>query len=168
MSNTSQPTNNEEVVIFIDAYNLLYRAFHATKNNLLTTPDGTPTNALFTTLKTLLHMQKVYKNNIRFGLAVFDGGGGSEFRKALYPDYKAHRSPMPDELKVQLPFAKELFEIMGWKTIQPSKDEADDFIATLASKSSKKFKTEIHSSDKDFYALVSDNLVVVDGKNQLG
>lgn len=161
--NTQVPeTNPEQLVVFIDAYNMLYRAYHATTP--LFSPDGTPTNVIFTQLKSLLHLQKVYKNNVRFGLAVFDGGGGSKFRKELYPEYKLTRSEMPEDLKVQIPIARELFEIMGWKTMLPINEEADDVIGTLACKSSKKFKTEILSSDKDFYPLVNENLVIVDGK----
>lgn len=160
-----QENNQENLgdVVFIDAYNLMYRAYHATP--ALSAPDGTPTNAIYTLLKILLSIQKTHKNNIRFGMAVFDGSNNN-FRKELDPEYKANRSEMPEDLKLQIPYIEELFEIMGWKCIKPTEVEADDWIASVACRSSKKFKTYIYSSDKDFYAIVGDNLSVVDGKEK--
>lgn len=152
------------VCVIIDAYNSMYKNFHGTRP--LNAPDGTPTNAIFTTLKTLLALQKKHQSNLRYGVAVFDGGGGSLFRKELYPEYKAHRKEMPEELAIQIPYLEELYDILGWKQMRSPFDEADDIIATIATRAGLVMKTEIHSSDKDFYALVNDTISVIDSKTQ--
>lgn len=152
-------------VILLDCYNLMYRAYHGTEP--LSAPDGTPTHAVYTMLRILLSIEKKHgKDNIRFGFAVFDGGGNN-FRKELDADYKAGRKEMPDDLKPQLPLIKDLCEILGWKVNMPEGVEADDWIGAVATRSSKKFKTYIYSSDKDFYALVDENLNIVDGKSKM-
>lgn len=153
------------VCVLIDAYNSMYKNFHGTK--MLNAPDGTPTNAIFTTLRSLLAIQGRLKDQLRYGVAVFEGKGGSQFRKEIFPEYKAQRKEMPEELRVQIPYILELYDILGWKTIHPEQDEADDVIATLAARSGKVMKTEIHSSDKDFYDMVEGNIVVVDSKAKI-
>lgn len=152
-------------VIILDSYNLMYRSYHATKP--LSAPDGTPTNAVFTMLRILLSVEKAHgKNNIRFGFAVFDGGGNN-FRKEIDSEYKANRKEMPDDLKPQVPLIKELCTILGWKVFTPEGVEADDWAGSVALRASKKFKTYIYSSDKDFYAIVDENIKVVDGKSKI-
>lgn len=152
-------------VIFLDCYNLMYRAYHGTEP--LSAPDGTPTNAIFTMLRILLAIEKTHgKDNMRFGFAVFDGGGDN-FRKEISDVYKEGRKEMPDDLKAQIPYVEELLHILGWKTVQPKGVEADDWIASVATRSSKKFMTYIYSSDKDFYAIVDSTLKIVDGKAKI-
>lgn len=152
-------------VIFLDVYNLMYRAYHGTEP--LSASDGTPTNAVYTMLRILLAIEKTHgKDNMRFGFAVFDGGGDN-FRKEISEVYKEGRKEMPEDLKIQIPYIKQLLEILGWKVVQPVGVEADDWIATMATRSSRKLMTYVYSSDKDFYALVSSSLKVVDGKAKL-
>lgn len=157
----NQETNyrEEQDVVFIDAYNLIYRAFHGNQSKL-TNADGLPTNAIYTITTMLFKLRKQF-TNIVHAVAVFDGGGN--FRKELDAEYKANRKPMPDELKVQMPYIKEVFEILGWPIIQAENVEADDVIATLAKRSAAKgFNTYIVSGDKDFRSIVTHNLNVVD------
>ncbi len=149
-------------VILIDCYNAMYRAYHGTEP--LSAPDGTPTNAIFTVLRMLLSIEKEHgRDNMRFGFAVFDGGGNN-FRNEIDPEYKAGRKEMPEELKAQVPYIKELYDIMGWNVVTPEGVEADDWIGAVAQRSSKRYMTYVYSGDKDFYALASETLKVVDGK----
>lgn len=151
---------NGKDVVFIDAYNLIYRAFHGTPGNFKAL-DGTPTNAIFTVARMLNNLPERF-NNITFALAVFDGAGGSDIRKELDPNYKATRKEMPEELKQQMPYIKKTFELLGWPILQAVDGEADDVIGTLAKRSAAKgFNTYIVSSDKDFFSIVTENLNVL-------
>lgn len=151
--------NAERDVVFIDAYNLIYRAYYGNQRPL-TSPSGLPTNALYTVTRMLINLRASFPN-IAYALAVFDGGGN--FRTELDAEYKANRKEMPEDLKVQMPYLKDLFKILGWPIYQAENVEADDVIGTLASRAAAKgFRTHIISSDKDFRQIVTDNLHVVD------
>lgn len=157
--NQEQNYNEAKDVVFIDAYNIIYRAFHGNQSKL-TNPEGLPTNAIYTVACMLLKLRKQF-TNIAHALAVFDGGGN--FRKELDAEYKANRKPMPEELKLQMPFLKELFPILGWPIMQAENVEADDVIATLAKRAAAKgFNAYIVSSDKDFRSIITKNLNVID------
>lgn len=146
-------------VVFLDAYNLIYRAYHGNQGNL-TNSEGLPTNAIYTTVKMLKKIPNQF-NNLAYCVAVFDGG--KNFREELDANYKANRKPMPDDLKVQMPHIKEAFDILGWPSIKADNVEADDVIGTLALRASKaNYNTYIISGDKDFRQIVSDNLHVLD------
>lgn len=151
--------NSNKDVVFVDAYNLIYRAFHGNQSNL-TNANGLPTNAIFTTVKMLQKIPKNF-NNLAYCVAVFDGG--KNFREELDENYKANRKPMPEELRAQMPYIKLAFDILGWPTIQAENVEADDVIGTLANRAAKAgFNTYIISGDKDFRQIVKDNLFVWD------
>lgn len=146
-------------VVFVDAYNLIYRAFHGNQNKL-TNAEGIPTNAIYTVSRMLLKLPEQF-NDLAYAVAVFDGGGN--FRKELDPEYKANRKEMPEELKLQMPYIKQVFELLGWPTIQATDCEADDVISSLAIRAADKgFNTYIISSDKDFRQIIKDNLHVID------
>lgn len=159
MITEEQNPNMDKDVVFIDAYNLIYRAFHGNKAPL-TNSEGMPTNAIVTVANMLLKLKGQF-SNLTFALAVFDGGGN--FRKDLDEDYKANRKEMPEELKVQMPHIRRLFEILGWPCYQAENVEADDVIGSLALRSAQKgFNTYIISGDKDFRQIVKSNLHVID------
>ena len=158
MSNVNDNSNDD--VVLIDVYNIIYRAYHGNKN-LLTNEKGIPTNALYTTIKMLEKIPDMF-SNMRFCLAVFDGGSNN-FRKELDPNYKIHRKPMPEELVVQMPYIKEAFRILGWPMLFAKNEEADDIIGTLAKRSGNAgFNTYIISGDKDFRQLVNGRINVID------
>lgn len=151
--------NNQKDVVFLDAYNLIYRAFHGNQTNL-TNSEGIPTNAIFTTVKMLKKIPNQF-NDLAYCVSVFDGG--KNFREELDENYKANRKPMPESLKLQMPFIKEAFDILGWPMIQADNVEADDVIGTLALRAAKaNYNTYIISGDKDFRQIVADNLHVLD------
>ena len=152
---------NGQDVLLVDAYNLIYRAYHGNQNKL-TNDQGIPTNAILTVSRMLLKLPKNF-SNLTFAVAVFDGGGGTNFRKELDEDYKANRKDMPEDLKIQMPYIKRAFELLGWPIIQAPNVEADDILGTMALRAAKKgYNTYIISGDKDFRQIVSDNLHVID------
>ena len=152
---------NGQDVLLVDAYNLIYRAYHGNQNKL-TNDQGIPTNAILTVSRMLLKLPKNF-SNLTFAVAVFDGGGGTNFRKELDEDYKANRKDMPDDLKIQMPYIRRAFELLGWPIIQAPNVEADDVLGTMAVRAAKKgYNTYIISGDKDFRQIVSDNLHVID------
>lgn len=152
---------NGQDVVLVDAYNLIYRAFHGNQNKL-TNEQGIPTNAIFTVARMLLKLPKSF-SNLTFAAAVFDGGGGTNFRKELDEEYKANRKDMPEDLKIQMPYIKRAFELLGWPILQAPDVEADDVLGTMALRSSLKgYNTYIISGDKDFRQIVNDNLHVID------
>jgi len=161
-NNEITPENrSEQDVVFIDAYNLIYRAFYGNMSNLKN-DDGVPTNAIFTFIKMIEKLPASF-TNFKYSLVVFDGG--SNFRKDLDENYKAQRKEMPEDLKVQMPYIREALDILGWKVLE-TRDidvEADDAIGTLAKRAVKVgYKTYIVSGDKDFRQLINENLNIID------
>lgn len=149
-------------VVLIDVYNLMYRAFHGNKGDLMTS-DGIPTNAIYTTLNMIKGLSKKFNLNIQYGAAIFDGKGGS-FRDEIVADYKANRSPMPENLIPQVQPIKDGVAILGWPVLVGDGFEADDIIATLAIRAAKKgHNVYIVSGDKDFrQLLVHSNIFILD------
>lgn len=134
----------------IDGHALLYRAFYALPN--LTAPDGRPTGAILGFLRKIVKIAREAKPR---GLAVVFDGPGPSFRKEMYDEYKAHRSPMPEELAAQIPLLHSLLGELGLPTLMLGGVEADDVIATLALAAAARGRdVEILSGDKDLAALV--------------
>jgi DNA polymerase I len=151
-------------VILVDAYNLIYRAYHGNQAPLKN-KAGMPTNALYTFAKMMQTMRKDY-DNIEFATSVFDGG--ENFRKEIDAEYKANRKPMPDDLKVQMEHIPRMLDILGWPVIKAQNEEADDIIGTLALRAATKgHNVYIHSSDKDFRAIVDERITVVDTMSKI-
>ena len=137
-------------ILIIDGNALLYRSYYAIRN--LTSPDGIPTNAIYGFLRKMLRVLRDRKpQNL---IVVFDGKGPS-FRKKIFNDYKANRSPMPDDLFEQLQTLQQLLPALGVNFIVLPEVEADDVIGTIAIKASARdHDIEILSGDKDLAALV--------------
>lgn len=155
MENNQEPKD----IILVDIYNLIYRAYHGNMSNLKA-PDGTPTAALFTTIKMLSKLPQQF-SNLEFAIAVFDGG--RNFRKDLDENYKAQRKEMPEDLKIQMPLIKDAMEMLGWPMYQTKEEEADDVISTLAVRAAAKgYKVYIISGDKDFRQIVNENISIID------
>lgn len=141
-------------VVIVDGYSFIFRAFYAIKNHL-TSKDGVPTNALYGFLQSILPLR--FNKEIDFFVIVFDCAKHT-FRHEIYQDYKANRSPMPDDLRVQIPIIKEVCGYLGIPMLEKATFEADDVIATLATKFSQSgYIIEILSSDKDLMQVIDDN-----------
>lgn len=147
-------------IILVDGNNLLFRSFYATAytGNMMKNSKGFPTNGLFGFVNM---MNKIIKDeNPQYILVAFDKG--KTFRHDKYEVYKAGRSAMPDELKLQFPVAKELLGAMGIKYFEIDNYEADDIIGTMANivDNEDEFIATIVSSDKDLLQLITDQVTV--------
>lgn len=137
-------------LVLIDGNSLLNRAFYATK--LLTTRDGTPTNAVFGFIKLLL---KIIQDNKPDRLIVTFDLKAPTFRHKMYDEYKATRKPMPDDLVVQVGMLKSLLHSMNITICEKEGYEADDLIGTLSHAFSDTHSIVI-TGDRDAYQLVDD------------
>ena len=136
-------------LVLIDGSSYLYRAFHALPP--LTGPDGSPTGALFGIVNML---RATLKENPDYVAFVVDAPGPT-FRDELYPEYKANRPPMPDELRAQVEPMMRIVEALGFPILRVPGVEADDVIGTLALQAHEAgIPVTISTGDKDFAQLV--------------
>ena len=143
-------------IILIDGSSYLFRAFHALPP--LSNPQGEPTGALFGVVNMLRAHLKENPDYIAF---VMDASGGS-FRNEMDPQYKAHRPPMPDDLRAQLAPLKDIVQAMGLPLLCIEGVEADDVIGTLAAQAAAAgVQVEVSTSDKDMAQLVGPNVMLV-------
>ena len=142
-------------VVLIDGNNLLFRSYFATAytGNIMTNSKGFPTNALYGF--TLMMNKIITEENPEYLMVAFDIG--KNFRKEKYDFYKEGRSATPEELKMQMPIAREILNAMGIKYLEMTPYEADDIIGTVASYTEKdpEYSSLIVSSDRDLLQLIS-------------
>ncbi|MEO8487618.1 MAG: DNA polymerase I, partial [Betaproteobacteria bacterium] len=144
-------------LVLVDGSSYLYRAFHALPD--LRTRAGEPTGALRGVLSMLRRIVDDIKPD--YFAVVFDAPGKT-FRDALYPEYKANRAPMPDDLAAQIAPLHELVRAHGWPLLMIDGVEADDVIGTLAKRArALRIDTTISSSDKDLAQLVGPGITMV-------
>ena len=144
-------------LVLVDGSSYLYRAFHALPD--LRTSQGEPTGALRGVLAMLRRMVEDGKPD--YFAVVFDAPGKT-FRDDWYPEYKAHRPPMPDDLVRQLAPLQELVRANGWPLLVVDGVEADDVIGTLAKAAQREgIDTLISTSDKDLAQLVEPGVTCV-------
>ncbi len=137
--------NPRPTIYILDAYSLIYQVFHAIP--LMTSPSGQPTNAVFGIFRDLLNILKSRKPE--FLAAAFDGGGKTK-RAESFPDYKAQRGPMPEDMIPQIPTIRRLFEAFRIPVLIHPGAEADDVIATLARRATERgLDVVICTADKD-------------------
>ncbi|MCE3040457.1 DNA polymerase I [Helicobacter anatolicus] len=142
-------------VILVDTFGFLFRSFFALPP--LKNKEGFPTGLLMGFANLLMKMQK----DGVLQQAIFALEGGDNFRKKIYPEYKATRQEAPQDLKLQLPIAMEWIEKMGLKSVSVAGYEADDVIASLSTLAVKNgYQVEIFSHDKDLYQLISENIAL--------
>ena len=146
-----------KTLLLVDASSYLYRAFHALPD--LRNRAGEPTGAIYGVLNMLRRLHK--ENPADYSACVFDAKGKT-FRDELYPAYKAHRPPMPDDLGSQIAPLHECIRAMGWPLLEVEGVEADDVIASLATQAEKQgVRTLISSGDKDLTQLVDPMVTMV-------
>ncbi len=153
------------MLLLVDGSSYLYRAFHAMPD--LRAVPGDPSSPATGAIRGMINMMERLRKDYPAPLAacVFDAKGPT-FRDALYPDYKAHRSPMPDDLRAQIEPIHELVRLMGWTVLDVPGVEADDVIATLArTASSQGVQVVVSSGDKDLSQLVNAHVTIVDTMN---
>src|SRR5690606_25784069 len=145
---TGSPERPHRLVL-IDGSSYLYRAFHALPP--LSNAAGEPTGALFGVVNMLRATLKEQPDCAAF---VIDAPGKT-FRDDLYPEYKANRPPMPDELRAQVQPMCDIVQALGFPMLRVDGVEADDVIGTLALEAAREGShVTISTSDKDFAQLV--------------
>ncbi|HSD61774.1 MAG TPA: 5'-3' exonuclease H3TH domain-containing protein, partial [Burkholderiales bacterium] len=144
-------------LLLVDGSSYLYRAFHALPD--LRNRDNEPTGAIYGVINMLRRLRKDYAAD--YIACVFDAKGKT-FRDELYPEYKAHRPPMPDGLAAQIAPLTECVEALGWPLLTVEGVEADDVIATLAKRAEGEgVRTVVSTGDKDLAQLVNPRVTLV-------
>nr|WP_276893552.1 DNA polymerase I [Frischella perrara] len=153
----------ENPIILIDGSSYLYRAFFATPS--LTNSKGEPTGAIYGVTNMIRSLLNQYQPT--HIAVVFDAKGGS-FRKTLYPDYKATRDAMPEDLRVQVEPIHTILKAMGLPLLCVDNVEADDVIGTLAKQAEVEgLSVLISTGDKDMAQLVSDKVTLINTMNNV-
>ncbi|WP_122033490.1 DNA polymerase I [Aliivibrio sp. EL58] len=143
--------------ILVDGSSYLFRAYHAAPN--FTNGDGQPTGAVYGVINMLRSLLKQFETD---RVAVIFDAKGKTFRNDMYPEYKANRPPMPDDLRCQIEPLHKLIKAMGLPLLSISGVEADDVIGTLASQASKAgIPVLISTGDKDMAQLVDENVTLI-------
>lgn len=151
----------EKTLVLVDGSSYLFRAYHALP--LLTNSKGEYTNAILGVTNMLKKLVDTYPNAY-FGV-IFDAPGKT-FRNDMYPEYKANRASMPEELREQIKPLHELIKAMGLPLVMESGVEADDVIGTLARQAEKAgLKVVISTGDKDIAQLVTDKISLINTMN---
>jgi DNA polymerase-1 len=141
----------------VDGSSYLYRAFHALPD--LRNSIGEPTNAIKGVLSMLHKLRKDHAAD--YIACVFDAKGKT-FRDDLYPEYKAHRPPMPDDLRSQIDPLHAAIRAEGWPLVVIDGVEADDVIGTLVRHAEQKgIRSIVSTGDKDMAQLVDDHVTLV-------
>lgn len=144
-------------LILVDGSSYLYRAFHAMPS--LTNSRGQATGAIYGVINMLRRLLREYDP---VHVAVVFDAKGKTFRDEIYKEYKAHRPPMPDELRSQIQPIHDIIRAMGLPIIIIDGVEADDVIGTLAVEATKVgLPTLISTGDKDMAQLVNDSVTLV-------
>jgi len=144
-------------LVLVDGSSYLYRAFHALPD--LRTSRGEPTGAIRGVVAMLRRL--VEDGNPEYFAVVFDAPGKT-FRDDWYPQYKANRSPMPDDLAAQIAPLHELIRAHGWPLLMIEGVEADDVIGTLVRRSEAcGIDSVISTGDKDLAQLVTSGVTLV-------
>ncbi|MEW6694728.1 DNA polymerase I [Tepidimonas thermarum] len=150
------------LLVLVDGSSYLYRAFHAMPDLRAVPgdPSSPPTGAIRGMINMLQALQKDYPSQ---HMAVVFDASGPTFREALYPSYKAHRAPMPDDLRAQIAPIHEVIGLLGLPVLVVPQVEADDVIGTLARTAADQgWRVIISSGDKDLSQLVDSRITIID------
>ncbi|MBX9266365.1 DNA polymerase I [Chromobacterium violaceum] len=146
-----------KTLLLIDGSSYLYRAFHAMPD--LRSPDGRPVGAVYGMVNMLRRLEKEVEFD--YSACVFDAKGKT-FRDDLYPEYKANRPSMPEELASQITAVHDVVQASGWPMLVVPGVEADDVIGTLARLGAAAgMKVIVSTGDKDMAQLVTPDVTLV-------
>ncbi len=152
---------NSNTIYIVDGSSYIFRAFYAIRN--LSTSKGFPTNAVYGFTQMLVKLLRT--EDPEYVTVTFDAHDSDKtnFRKEMYPEYKANRSAMPEDLQVQLPYFHKVVEALHIPLKEQAGVEADDVIATLTRRAVKEgLEVCIISADKDLMQLLGDGVRMVD------
>lgn len=148
---------SKPILLLVDGSSYLYRAYHALPD--LRGPGGVPTGALHG----MVAMMKKLRDQVgaAHAVCVFDAKGKT-FRDDWYPEYKAQRPPMPDDLRLQIEPIHEVVKLLGWPVLEVPGIEADDAIGTLAKVAAEAGHAVVVSTgDKDMAQLVTQDVTLM-------
>jgi DNA polymerase I len=151
------PAGDRPTVLLVDGSSYLYRAYHAMPD--LRSPDGFPTGAIHG----LVAMMQRLREQIpaEHAACVFDAPGPT-FRNDWYPEYKAQRAPMPEDLVRQIEPIHEVVRLLGWPVLEVPRIEADDVIGTIARVAAEQgHRVVISTGDKDLAQLVTEHVTLI-------
>jgi len=155
-----------KTLLLVDGSSYLYRAFHALQRAGLRNRKGEPTGAIYGVLNMLRRLQK--ETPADYLACVFDAKGKT-FRDEIYPEYKANRPPMPEDLAGQVAPLKEAIAALGWPMLEVPGVEADDVIGTLARQAERQgVRVIIASGDKDLAQLVNPAVTIENADPRTG
>lgn len=156
----NSPQQNIDLIL-VDGSSYLFRAFHALPP--LITSKRQHTGAIKGVINMLRSLVKTYPDS---RIAVVFDAKGKTFRNDIYADYKAHRPPMPDELRSQIEPIHDIIRAMGLPILVIDGVEADDVIATLATRAdADNIRTLISTGDKDLAQLVTESVTLLNTMN---
>ncbi|MDK2847321.1 MAG: polymerase [Desulfuromonadales bacterium] len=151
-------TDQPQRIYLIDGSSYIYRAYFAIRQ--LSNSKGVATNAVFGFTNMLL---KVMREENPDHLAVIFDAKGPSFRKEIYPEYKANRSAMPEDLRPQIPLIKEVVRAFNMPALELAGYEADDIIATLARRfAGRGMAVTVVTGDKDLMQIVGEQVRLLD------
>ena len=155
---------DREHLFIVDGSGFIFRAYFAgmaQRRSQMTRSDGTPTNATY--IYTRMMLKLINDTEADYVAVIFDKARKT-FRNDIYPEYKAHRPPPPEDLIPQFQMVRDATEAMNVPAIQMENYEADDLIATYATHAAARdMDVTIVSSDKDLMQLVNDRVSLWDG-----
>lgn len=157
--------SNSKTLVLVDGSSYLYRAYHAMPD--LRAVPGDPSSPATGAIRGMINMMQALRKDVvaDYAVCVFDASGPT-FRDAMYTEYKATRSPMPDDLRSQIAPIHQVVDLLGWKVVAVPGVEADDVIATLANMAAAQGMDVIVSSgDKDLSQLVNERITIIDTMN---
>ena len=157
----------KDTLYIIDTHAEIFRAYYAIRGGLTSSITGEPTHAVFGFTGTLIRI--LSELQAKYVVAAIDTPGDT-FRNELYPEYKANRSPAPDDLVTQIHRILQLLEAFGILTLGKPELEADDIIASvtqavLNDPAAEKVNISIISKDKDLEQLLGDRVTMLDIHN---
>ena len=156
---------DKKTLLLVDGSSYLYRAFHAMPD--LRAVPGDAASPATGAIRGMINMMQSLRREVRadYAACVFDAPGKT-FRDDWYPDYKAHRSPMPDDLRAQVGPIHEVVRLLGWPVLCVPDVEADDVIGTLAKTAAAQgVEVIVSSGDKDLSQLVDEHITIIDTMN---
>lgn len=159
------PMTDKKTLLLVDGSSYLYRAFHAMPD--LRAVPGDPKSPATGAIRGMINMMTALRREVRadYAACIFDAPGKT-FRDDWYPEYKANRSPMPDDLRSQIDPIHEVVKLLGWPVLSVPDVEADDVIGTLAKLAAAQgIEVIVSSGDKDLSQLVDEHITIIDTMN---
>lgn len=157
-----EKVNQSPQLYLLDGSSYIYRAYYGVRD--LTTSGGTPTNAVFGFTRMLLALLQEHRPE--YVAVVFDPPREHTFRREIYPQYKAHRAAMPEDLVPQIPYIRKMVQALNIAALEAPGFEADDVIATLARRSATEgVRVTVVTGDKDLLQIVDERIGLLDTMN---